>query len=91
MQSKKRHMQVMQLVILVLTLCFVVGRSQGAAAPQEQNGRCMIAVPQEWGEYVDSGSYGVVFRDSNGTLRFVNRFPCGLEGAPNVALEIRRK
>jgi hypothetical protein len=43
--------------------------------------RCTAVVPQDWGEYVDTNSYGAAFRDANGTLRFVNKFPCGLEGA----------
>ena len=79
-------------VLAIATATFVAGRLQGKASPaQDMTARCAIVVPQDWGEYVDTGSYGVAFRDANGTLRFVNKFPCGLEGAPQVALEIRRK
>lgn len=80
------------LLVVIAIAGFQAGRVQGEPAPaQDQLSRCAIVVPQDWGEYIDSGSYGVTFRDSNGTLRFVNRFPCGLEGAPQVSLEIRRK
>lgn len=81
------------ITLLLIGASLLAGRTQGrpAAAQQDMTGRCLINAPQDWGKYLDSGSYGVVFEDTNGTLRFVNRFPCGLEGAPTVALEIRRK
>ena len=65
--------------------------SPAPATPQDSASRCIANVPLDWGEYVDSSTNGVAFRDQSGTLRFVKNFPCGLEGAPNVALEIRRK
>jgi hypothetical protein len=45
----------------------------------------------EWGEYVGASSYGVAFKDSAGTLRFVAHFPCDLNNRPIVALAIERK
>lgn len=82
--------------LLFATTFFLVRKTQAhpapaAATPQDSASRCIANVPLDWGEYVDSSTNGVAFRDSNGTLRFVKNFPCGLEGAPNVALEIRRK
>ena len=81
------------ITLMLAAASLLAGRTQGkpAAPQQDMTGRCVINAPQDWGKYLDSGSYGVVFEDTNGTLRFVNRFPCGLEGAPTVALEIRRK
>ena len=79
-------------IVMLLAATVLAARLHGKPAePQEISSRCAIFAPEGWGEYVDSGSYGIVFRDSSGTLRFVNRFPCGLDGAPNVSLEIRRK
>jgi hypothetical protein len=63
----------------------------GSRAPQEQTGRCSVVIPNGWGEYVGAGSYGLEFKDEAGTIRFVKQFPCGLEGAPVVSLEVRRK
>lgn len=79
-------------VLVIALYSFLAGRTQGnPAPPQELAARCVFSVPKEWGEYVGSGSYGLAFRDSNGSLRFINTFPCGLEGAPQVSLAIRRK
>ena len=79
------------IVLAVVVASFLTGKVQGKSGPAQDLSRCAIVVPQDWGEYVGSGSYGAAFRDANGTLRFVNKFPCGLEGAPQVVLEIRRK
>ncbi len=65
--------------------------SGGSTLEQEQAARCAITVPKDWGEYIGAGSYGLEFRDDAGTIHFVKQFPCGLEGAPNVSLEIHRK
>jgi hypothetical protein len=67
---------------------------QRTAVAQSQNsiGRCIVNVPQEWGALKGvSSNYGMVFEDSAGTLRAVTQMPCGLDGAPNVALEIHRR
>jgi hypothetical protein len=64
--------------------------SHGSPAEQEQNARCKVVVPKDWGEYIGAGSYGLEFKDDAGTIRFVKQFPCGLEGAPNVSLEVHR-
>jgi hypothetical protein len=61
--------------------------------PAEAQGtaRCKIVVPESWGEYVGaSDSFGLTFKDSAGTLRFVRQLPCGLEGTPAAALEVQR-
>lgn len=42
------------------------------------------------GEYVGSSSYGVAFKDSSGTLRFVTHFSCGFKTPPHVALKVDR-
>jgi hypothetical protein len=71
---------------------FCTGRLLGSPRPQlEQTARCTLVVPNEWGEYIGAGSYGLEFKDDKGTIRFVKQFSCGLEGAPNVSLEIHRK
>ncbi len=59
---------------------------------QSYSSRCIANIPREWGTFKGvSNSYGIGFEDSSGTLRFVNQFPCGLEQAPNVSLELRRQ
>ena len=71
---------------------FCTARLLGGPRPQqEQTARCTIAVPKDWGEYIGAGSYGLEFKDDAGTIRFVKQFGCGLEGVPNVSLEIHRK
>jgi len=53
--------------------------------------RCKVTVPQSWGDFIGvSDSYGLAFRDSSGTLRFVRQLPCGLESTPSVAIEAQR-
>jgi hypothetical protein len=65
-----------------------------SARPQMtmSSARCVVNIPPHWGTFrgVAQG-YGLVFEDEEGTLRFTSQMPCGLEGAPNVSLEIRRK
>jgi hypothetical protein len=71
---------------------FSAGRLLGNPRPQvEQSARCTVLVPREWGEYIGAGSYGLEFKDEAGTIRFVKQFPCGVEGPPNISLEIHRK
>ncbi|HEY1801560.1 MAG TPA: hypothetical protein VGG46_11560 [Terriglobales bacterium] len=53
--------------------------------------RCQIVVPASWGEFVGGSNYGLAFRDDQGTIRLMNQMPCGLEGKPNVSLEIKRQ
>ena len=85
--------------IIGLTAVFILGVSSvwvarlfGNALPvQEQTARCGVMVPKEWGEYIGAGSYGLEFKDEAGTIRFVKQFPCGLDGAPSVSLEVHRK
>lgn len=66
---------------------------QPAAVPQDQTvGRCVVSIPTQWGTFRGAAQgYGLVFEDNAGTLRFMNQMPCGLEGAPIVSLEVRRK
>ena len=78
-------------IVAVGTLSIDGRVSGGNRAEQEQAARCTITVPKEWGEYIGAGSYGVEFKDDAGTIRFIKQFSCGLEGAPNVSLEIHRK
>ena len=56
----------------------------------------MVLVPAEWGEYKGmSTGTGMVFEDSNGTLRIIGQMPCPVSkdalGTPRVDVEIRRK
>lgn len=79
-------------VLVLVATSFMTGRMHGtASAASDPIARCAIWVPQEWGEFAGGTSSGVAFRDSNDTLRFINQFPCGQDGAPLVALEIRRR
>jgi hypothetical protein len=78
--------------LVIATAGFLAGSIQGRPAPFEnQSARCIANVPTAWGEYVGSGTSGMVFKDNSGTLRIVAHFPCGLSGTPQVAMEIRRK
>ena len=53
--------------------------------------RCKVSVPQSWVAFVGtSDSYGLTFKDSSGTLRFVRQLPCGLDSTPSVAVEVQR-
>jgi hypothetical protein len=80
------------IALVIAAASFMGGRAQGKpAAAQEQLSRCAIVIPHEWGDYVGASSYGVAFRDSNDTMRFINQFPCGQDGPPIVGLEIRRR
>lgn len=68
---------------------FLSVRATPAAA--QGMARCKISVPQSWGEYVGaSEGYGLTFKDSSGTLRFVRQLPCGLESTPSTVLEVQR-
>lgn len=89
----------MKKAIIAVAIIAIVGcglfstrvESKPSTWGQETPARCQISVPKAWGEFVDSGSYGLAFRDAEGTIRFVNQFPCGLEGDPQVSLAVRRK
>jgi hypothetical protein len=53
--------------------------------------RCKVSVPQSWGEYIGaSDSFGLAFKDSSGTLRFVRQLPCGLDSTPSISVEVQR-
>jgi hypothetical protein len=57
--------------------------------PQVWTPGCVASVPKAWGAYKGgSAQSGLAFEDSAGTLRFLTNIPC--DGAPAVALEIRR-
>ncbi len=78
------------IAILVLVTVILL---RPVAAPQSENlGRCIVNIPSDWGTYRgDAQGYGLVFEDTAGTLRFVKQLPCGLEGTPNVLVEVHRK
>ncbi len=79
------------LLIVVFTLAAAVCL-RPAAAPQEVGSRCVVYIPSQWGKFqAASQGYGLVFQDDAGALRFVVQMPCGLEGTPNVSLEVRRR
>ena len=79
-------------IIVTAIMSVNAPRTSGSSrVEQEQSARCAISIPKDWGEYIGAGSYGLEFKDDAGTIRFVKQFPCSLEGAPNVSLEIHRK
>lgn len=58
--------------------------------PENLPANCILTISKEWGEYVGSSSYGITFKDSSGTLRFVTHFSCDFKTPPHVALEVDR-
>ena len=89
--SRERIFAIAAIVVIAILTADARGTSGSSSSEQEQSARCAITVPNNWGEYVGAGSYGIEFKDDAGTIRFVKQFPCGLEGAPSVSLEIHRK
>jgi hypothetical protein len=80
----------MTLVVFLAAGCYFAG-IRVTTAEAQATARCKIVVPQAWGEYVGtSDSFGLTFKDSSGTLRFVRQLPCGLEGTPALNLEVQR-
>jgi len=80
------------ILIAVLVLVAVVWLRPAARTQEQTFGRCSVTIPSNWGTYKgDAQGYGLVFEDSAGTLRFVKQLPCGLEGTPNVLVEVHRK
>jgi hypothetical protein len=74
---------------LILLGTFFLGRLSSAS---NLAARCAVTIPSEWGDYAGANQYGIVFKDSDGTLRVVKNVPCGGHDAtPHVDLEIRRK
>ncbi len=58
---------------------------------------CLTAVPKDWGDFVGASTYGMVFEDREGTLRFLQRPICSTTNSANnvptsaVDLQIQRK
>jgi len=74
---------------LILLGTFFIGRLSSAS---NLASRCAVTIPSEWGDYAGANQYGIIFKDSAGTLRVVRNMPCGGHDAtPHVDLEIRRK
>ncbi len=79
-------------VVIFLMLIGLHLNSGNVVNAQTYSSRCIANIPREWGPFKGvSQSYGIAFEDASGVLRFVNQFPCGLEQAPNVSLELRRQ
>jgi hypothetical protein len=81
--------------LVVVTGLIAIGSyflgARATPASAEAMARCKVTVPQSWGDFIGtSESFGMAFKDSSGTLRFVRQLPCGLEGTPSVALEVQR-
>jgi hypothetical protein len=88
----KRFCTLLLLVLVISVAFFSIGHSYSAAQqPIANSARCLVNVPSDWGDYIGASQYGMVFKDDQGTLRFITRVPCGHEGPPNIAVEIRRK
>lgn len=83
-----------KVLISLFGLCSIAGCwlcLQATPASAEGMARCNVTVPQSWGEFVGmSDSFGLAFKDSSGTLRFVRQLPCGLESTPSIAVEVQR-
>jgi hypothetical protein len=78
------------LVGLVAIGSYFLG-ARATPASAEGMARCKVTVPQSWGDFIGaSDSFGLVFKDNSGTLRFVRQLPCGLESTPSVAVEVQR-
>jgi hypothetical protein len=91
-KKMRKRMFWLTVIVFIVVVSFYAGRTPSEPPlPQDMSARCMATVPSEWGEYVGSSSFGVTFKDSSGTLRFVTHFPCGTDAAPHLALMIRRK
>jgi hypothetical protein len=74
---------------LILLGTFLLGRLSSASSLAA---RCTVTIPSEWGDYAGANQYGIIFKDSAGTLRVVKNVPCGGHDAtPHIDLEIRRK
>ncbi len=84
-----------RITLLVLGVFVFVLSFQAQSKPplpgHELSAQCAVTVPPEWGEYQGASTYGLAFKDSSGTLRFVTHFPCGFDTPPTVALAIKRK
>jgi len=91
------------LIIAILCASFVLGANMPVshAAPSTQSTdnnsdstmpTCTASVPAKWGPLKGvSAVYGLGFEDPSGTLRFVNKFPCGFDTTPPISLELHRK
>lgn len=87
----KRSIGLAAAAMVVIAVSISYAKSSHVEPQLEQTARCTVVVPKQWGEYIGAGSYGLEFKDESGTVRFVKQFPCGVEGAPNVSLEVHRK
>lgn len=87
---KKRIFWLALLIFVMIISFHTKGAQSKEPLPQELSAQCVATVPKEWGEYVGSSSYGVAFKDSAGTLRFVTHFSCGFKTPPHVALAVQR-
>lgn len=91
------------LIIAIVYASFVLGAnmpvSHAARATQSTDNNsdtpmptCTASVPAKWGPLKGvSAVYGIGFEDPSGTLRFVNKFPCGFDTTPTISLELHRK
>jgi hypothetical protein len=80
------------LVLVVGIGIFIAGQKTGRAQSSTAlKAQCRVRVPAEWGEFVGASTYGLGFRDNQGTLRFVSQMPCNLDGPPNISLQIKRQ
>lgn len=83
-------------ITALISASAIGGYQLKAHAQQRFPASCMVLVPAEWGEYKGmSTGTGMVFEDSNGTLRIIGQMPCPVSkdalGTPRVDVEIRRK
>jgi hypothetical protein len=88
----KRTLRFAMLACAAIAVVTIGPEPTVVAQAQINTGRCIFNVPQEWGTFKGmSERWGLLFEDSSGNIRSITQMPCGLEGTPNVALEIHRR
>ena len=83
-------------VATLLLISATGGYQLKAHAQQQYPPACKVVVPADWGDYMGiSTGAGLIFQDSNGTLRIISEIPCSSDrtivGVPRVVVEIQRK
>jgi len=87
-----KHRLPITLLLLVGVVIIIAGQRAGRAQSEPAlKAQCRIKVPLDWGEFVGASSYGLGFRDNQGTIRFVSQMSCNLDGPPNISLQIKRQ
>jgi hypothetical protein len=78
-------------LVAVGLFSFLAQKTGQAQSSVSVKAHCLVRVPPDWGEFVGASTYGLGFRDNQGTIRFVAQMPCNLDGPPNISLQIKRQ